>query len=291
MEPSAEIFDRHRHRLWGIAYRMLGTRADAQDVLPDAYLRWHEAQPQAVRNCEAWLVTVVTRLCIDRLRARRAEREAYIGPWLPEPVVGAELLAPDASADVGSDISMAFLVVLERLAPDERAAFLLREVFDVDYREIAQMLGRNEPACRQLVHRSKLRVREHRPRFSVSREAHRRLLERFVAAMQTGDRDALLGVLAEDARYVSDGGGKVIAVLKPLQGAERLVRLFQAIARRLGDRASYRIVDINGEPGVVRLFGSEIDAAISALTDGRRILEIYYVRNPDKLKGIVTERL
>jgi RNA polymerase sigma-70 factor (ECF subfamily) len=289
MEPLAEVFNRHRPRLWGIAYRMLGARADAQDVLQDAYLRWHQARPDDVRNSEAWLVTVVTRLCIDRLRARHAERETYVGPWLPQPVAGTELPAPQHSAEVASDVSMAFLVLLERLAPDERAAFLLHEVFEIDYREIAQMLGRSEPACRQLVHRARLRVREGRPRFSVSRETHRRLLERFVPAMQSGDRDALMALLAEDARYVSDGGGKVPAASRPLQGGKRVARLLHAIARRVGDRASYRIVDINGEPGVVRYLGGKLDAAITFLSDGRRLLEIYYVRNPDKLDGIKVE--
>ncbi len=279
-------FARQRPRLFGLAYRMLGSRSDAEDVLQDAWLRWQGAERRELRSTEAWLTTVVTRLSIDRLRAAKTEREHYTGPWLPEPLVGQELPAPDRAAELASDVSLAFLMVLERLAPEERAVFLLREVFDSDYPEIAQMLGKNEAACRQMLHRAKERLREERPRFQVNPEAHRRLLERFVAAAGSGDRDQLMALFAEDVRFTGDGGGKVKSVLKVIAGAERVTRLLQAFYRLAGPRLTYRPALVNGEPGLLRFLDGELDAAITCISDGSRILDLYVVRNPDKLRGI-----
>jgi len=286
MYEPLETFNAHRSRLLGIAYRMLGSRAAAEDVLQEAYIRWHQSDRAEVRSAEAWLVTSVTRLCIDQLRAAKKEREAYTGPWLPEPVVSREVPSPEGIMETASDVSIAFLAVLELLSPEERSAFLLREVFEFEYAEVAQILGKSEATCRQIVHRAKERVREGRPRFQVSRQAHMRLLEKFIAAASTGNRQQLEVLFAEDATFTSDGGGKVRAVLKVLHGAERIARLFYALAGWLGDRASLRIAEVNGEPGLLRYVDGKLDAVLSLVTDGVHILDVYTVRNPDKLKGL-----
>jgi RNA polymerase sigma-70 factor (ECF subfamily) len=237
---------------------------------------------------EAWLVTVVTRLCIDRLRAVKAEREVYFGPWLPDTLAASELPSPEQETELAGDVSMALLVVLERLAPEERAAFLLREVFDLDYPEIAQILGKSQAACRQMVHRSKERVRAGRPRFTVSPDAHARLLRRFAAAASSGDREQLVALFAEDAMLASDGGGKVLSVQKVLRGADRLARFCFVAARQLAGRITFQPAQVNGEPGLLRYLDGKLDTAMSFVTDGVRILEVYAVRNPDKLKGLST---
>src|SRR3954447_2996774 len=180
MNDQVSLFNEQRPHLYGIAYRMLGSKTDAEDMVQEAYIRWHRTPVERVQSAHAWLVTTITRLCIDRLRAAKAEREAYIGPWLPEPLVGNEVPPVDAHTELASDLSVAFLVVLERLAPEERAAFLLHEVFDTEYREIAQIIGKNETACRQIVHRARQRVRRDRPRFKVSEDARVRLLQPFL---------------------------------------------------------------------------------------------------------------
>ena len=185
-------FEEHRGRLWGVAYRMLGSRADADDMVQEAYLRWHVAATGDVRAPQAWLVTTTTRLCIDCLRQRRAERDAYVGPWLPEPLVEDEPAA-DAAAELAEDLSVAFLTLLERLAPEERAAFLMHDVFEADYAEIAAALDKSEAACRQIVSRARRRVRDERPRACVSQVARERLVDAFIRAVELRDRDALVG--------------------------------------------------------------------------------------------------
>ena len=283
---GADPFATLRPRLFSIAYRMLGTRADAEDVLQDAWLRWHRADQASLQSAEAWLVTVVTRLAIDRLRAAKAEREAYVGWWLPEPLVEADERTPEAATELASELSVAFLWVLERLGPEERAAFLLREVFDHDYAEISALLGKSEAACRQIVHRASSRVHQERPRFDVSRDAHRSLLERFVQAAQSGEREAMKALLADDVRIIGDGGGKVPAFFAVLRGADRIANLYWALSRRLADKVAYRIAQVNGEPGVLRYVDGRLESAQAFVTDGERIIAIYAVRNPDKLAGI-----
>jgi RNA polymerase sigma-70 factor (ECF subfamily) len=286
MEGPAEAFSAHRSRLFGVAYRMLGSRADAEDILQDAYIRWVESEIAEIRNPEAWLVTIVTRLCIDRLRSAKTEREAYVGPWLPEPLVSPQALSPERSSELASDISLAFLMVLERLTPEERAAFLLREVFDFDYGEISQIVGKSEAACRQAVHRAKERVQQDRPRFAVNREAHARLLEAFVAAAHSAEREKIMVLLADDARVTADGGGKVPSFLKVIQGADRVARFYAGLARKYGERLAYRTAEINGGPGLLRYFDGELESVHTFVSDGQRILEVYIIRNPDKLKAI-----
>jgi len=287
MQPT-DRFLTHRKRLFGIAYRMLGTRADAEDILQDVFLRWHEADTAALRSEEAWLVTVTTRLCIDRLRAAKVEREAYIGPWLPEPLLEPiDHRSPERELERVGDISIAFLTLLEQLGSEERAAFILHDVFDTDYAEIAAMLDKQEAACRQMVARARKRLKADQPRFAVSREAHTSLLSRFVAATRSGDVGALKALFSEDAWLVADGGGKVAAVLNTLHGPARIASLFYAIARRNGDHIRYEITDINGEPCLLRYLDDQLDTVYAFVTDGESIHQIYSVRNPDKLVALI----
>ncbi|HEY2782413.1 MAG TPA: RNA polymerase sigma-70 factor [Steroidobacteraceae bacterium] len=284
MEADAAIFQQHRPRLFGLAYRMLGTRADAEDMLQDAYLRWHRSHTATVRNPGAWLATTVTRLCIDRLRVARIEREAYRGPWLPEPIVDEPAAAPEKSSELASDLSMALLVVLERLSPEERAALLLREVFDSDYAEIAGVLGKNEAACRQMVHRALLRVRKEHRRFHVTVEAREELLDKFVTAIQAGDKQALVALFAEDATWTSDGGGKARASTKTLVGGARIAKLVLGFVRRFGHGLEFKKAVLNGEMGLLLCLGGRPIAALSIYTNGSNILAAYNVVNPEKLR-------
>lgn len=285
---SDDPFTALRPRLFAVAYRMLGTRADAEDVLQDAWLRWHRAERAAIDSAEAWLVTVVTRLAIDRLRAAKAEREAYVGWWLPEPLVELDERTPEAAAELAGELSLALLWVLERLAPEERAAFLLRQVFDHDYPEIAALLGKSEAACRQLVHRAGERVQQSRPRFEVSREAHRRVVERFVRATRSGEREAMKAMLADEAELLGDGGGKVPSFGHVLRGADRIANLYWAMSKRLAGRVEYRIATVNGEAGVLRYVDGVLESAQAFVTDGEHVVAVYAVRNPDKLAGIAS---
>lgn len=284
----ADPFGVHRTRLFRLAYRMLGSRADAEDVLQEAWLRWRGRGPEPVQSEEAWLVTVVTRLAIDRLRALKAERTSYPGLWLPEPLIEKEdaPMTPDAAAELADELSMALLVVLERLGPDERAAFLLRQTFDYDYADIAAMLGKTEAACRQAVHRAIERVRQERPRFRVDPERHRTLLQRFIAAARSGERKAIEALLAENAQLTSDGGGKVPSFSRILCGSRSIAKVYWAFHRRLGGRIEYRFARINGEPGLLRFIDGELESAQAMVTDGERFVAIYIVRNPDKLRHI-----
>lgn len=275
-----------RPRLFSIAYRMLGTRADAEDVLQDAWLRWNQSDRAALQSAEAWLVTVVTRLAIDRLRAAKTEREAYVGWWLPEPLVQVDERTPEAAAERASELSVALMWVLERLSPEERAAFLMRQVFDRDYSEIATLLDKSEAACRQIVHRASERVQQERPRFDVPKDAHRRVLEKFMHAARSGERDAMKAMLSEGVQLLSDGGGKVPSFGQILVGGDRITNLYWAISKRLAGQIDYRMALINGEAGLLRYVDGQLESAQAFVTDGERILSIYTVRNPDKLAGI-----
>ncbi|MDR7068950.1 RNA polymerase sigma-70 factor (ECF subfamily) [Pseudoxanthomonas japonensis] len=281
-------FETHRPRLFGLSYRLLGSRSDAEDVLQDTWLRWQQVDKAGIRDAEAWLVTAATRLGIDRLRAARTQRERYIGPWLPEPSEIDESPTPEHSADVAEQVSLAFLAVLERLGPEERAAFLLKEAFDYDYAQIAPLLGQSEANCRQMVHRARERVQAGRPRFEVAPEHHRRLLERFMDAARRGDQPAITALLREDAQLVSDGGGKAQAVTRPLLGAVRIARLFWAAYRRQDPAITWRMGRVNGEPAILRYRNGRLVAVMVAVSDGDRIIELYSVINPDKLGANVT---
>jgi len=282
-DPLA-LFEQHRSRLFGIAYRMLGTVDDAHDLVQETFLRWHDAEPSAIRAPESWLVAVITRLAIDRLRSAAYQRERYVGTWLPEPILS-EAAPTDRAAELASDLSMALLVLLERLAPEERAAFLLRDVLDVGYDEIARVLEKNQAACRQMVHRARARVREDRPRFPVSREVTGRLVERFLAALATEDSDELLAVVASDATWISDGGGKVSAARNVVHGASHIMRMVLGIERKWGHLMRHELVSINGEPGITTWHGDQLYCTTSIESDGERITAFYRVLNPDKLPG------
>jgi RNA polymerase sigma-70 factor (ECF subfamily) len=281
---SGAVFEHLRQRLFSVAYRMTGTRADADDVVQEAYIRWHQADVGAVRSPEAWLVRVTTRLSIDRLRRASLEREKYTGPWLPEPLFGDP--SPEERLELASDISMAFMVLLERLAPAERAAFLLHDVFECDYPEIARALRKSEAACRQIVHRARERVRGDRRRFRASEEECRGLIEKFTEAARAGDEEALLSLFAEDATLTSDGGGVVPAARKVVRGRRRIARLFLVLARKFRGRMAQTILNINGEPGLVTFLDGAPLTATAFETDGGRILALYNVLNPEKLKGV-----
>ena len=277
-------FEEVRGRLFGIAYRMLGSRAEAEDIVQDAYVRWHQADQDTIRSPEAWLVTTATRLAIDRLRSLKVERERYVGPWLPEPLMGAAPPPPDKPLELASDLSIAFLVLLERLAPEERAAFLLHEVFDCGYGEIARLLDKTEAACRQLVHRARERVRRDQKRFEASEAARVSLLRRFAAAVDTADEQALLALFAPEASWTADGGGRVAAGRQPIVGAARIVRLLLGLQEKFyRGRGSMHLATVNGEAGLVLRIDGCIDSVLSIATDGERILDVYAIRNPDKL--------
>ena len=283
---SSRVFEQLRPRLFAVAYRMTGTRADAEDMVQEAYLRWHRADVGTVRSPEAWLVSVVTRLSIDRLRKAAVEREKYTGPWLPEPLFGAPPRSPEEQLEIAPELSLAFMVLLERLAPVERAAFLLHDVFDRDYPEIARILRKGEAACRQIVHRARERVRSDRRRFRASEEDRRRLIEKFTEAANAGDAETLLSLFAEDATLTSDGGGVVPAARKVIRGRGRIARLYLVIARKFGGRYTHSILPINGEPGLVSFLDGVPFSATSFETDGRSVLALYTILNPEKLKGL-----
>jgi RNA polymerase sigma-70 factor (ECF subfamily) len=275
-----------RPRLFSIAYRMLGMRADAEDVVQDAWLRCHASAPDAIDSPEAWLVTVTTRLAIDRLRSRKAEREAYTGWWLPEPLVELDERTPETAAELASEVSVALMWVLERLAPEERAAFLLRQVFDHDYVEIAAMLGKSEANCRQMVHRAQERVQQERPRFEVPKDRHKQLLAQFMQAAASGDRHAMKAMLADQVQLVADGGGKATAFLHILHGAGRVAGVFWMLEHQFPRQVAYRQASINGEPGLLRYVAGKLESAQSFIWDQGRIVAVFVMRNPDKLTGV-----
>ncbi|MFM0627546.1 RNA polymerase sigma-70 factor [Paraburkholderia xenovorans] len=286
MDEDARAFNGLRPRLQKIAYRMLGSVAEAEDIVQDVWLRWHATAREAIDNAEAWLVAVTTRMSIDRLRAAKIQREHYAGIWLPEPQMTDFPATPEEATERADDVSVAFLAVLERLTPEARAAFLLREVFDADYDEVAQAIGKTEAACRQLVSRAKTQLREDRPRYVVPRETHLRLLGTFAQALQRGDFHAINALLAEDATLIGDGGGKVQSFPKPMAGGRRIAQLFYASSRRYGDELSVKLVVLNGQWALLRFIEGKLESAQSFETDGERIVRIHVQRNPDKLARI-----
>jgi len=273
----------HRGRLLGLAYRMLGSRSDAEDVVQDAYLRFAGAQD--VHNTEAFLVTVVTRLCLDRLKSAKAQREVYIGPWLPEPVFDAEGLSADAATELADDLSFALLLALDRLSPMERAAFLLHDVFDTPFTEIAAMLGRTEASCRQLASRARRAVRDNRPAPAATSDSHARLLQAFSDAVASGNVAQLAELLREDAVALTDGGGRKFAARNPIVGADKVARFFIGLAGKIaGQDVRIQPAVINGAVGALLYLDGELDLTLSMAISGEKIAAIYIVRNPDKLR-------
>ena len=284
MDHRTALFQRHRRRLLGIAYRMLGSMAEAEDILQDAWLRWNESDDRRAAQPRG-LAGDGRQPARGRPAARGAGRaRRYPGLWLPEPLVEAiDEDSPQALLERADDVSVALLKVLEQLGPEERAAFVLRQLFDMDYGELAQALGKSEPATRQLVHRASERVRAGRPRFAASPESHRRLVEAFADAAGRGDLDAMRALLTEQAELVGDGGGKVPSFDFVLQGARRLAMVYFAVRRRCAGQLAYRLVRVNGEAGLARFIDGALESVHAFEFDGERIAAIHVQRNPDKL--------
>lgn len=281
--PRLDDFELHRALLHGIAYRMLGSAADADDILQEARIRWLGAPKAEVANVRSYLVTVVSRLCLDELGSARKRRETYIGPWLPEPVA----TPPDADPD---SLSVAFLMLLERLSPAERATFLLAEVFDYELAEVARILGKSEEACRQLASRARKHVRDGRVR-PIDREQHTRALYAFVHACSTGDLAALERLLAADVVSHSDSGGRATAARKLVRGSHDVARLTLGLVKKGGANATFELIDLNGLPAIIGKEGGRVTSALSvAVVDGL-IQAIYMTRNPDKLTRLDLARL
>ena len=288
-EPPDASFEPYRRRLLGLAYRMLGSMADAEDAVQETYLRWHATDRDKVANPRAFLMTTTTRICLDVLSSARVRREEYVGPWLPEPVLDTQSLTPDAQTELAEDLSVALLLTLEQLSPLERAAFLLHDVFDFSFPEVAQALDRTEGTCRQLASRARSHVRDLRPRGTEIglEEKHTELLSAFIAASRSGDLTSITKFLMDDVRVVADGGGKVPSALNVLEGSDRAARFLAGVARN-GWRAEYtiRFAAINGLPGVVVNSPQGIIQTTAFEITEDRIGAIYIVRNPDKLRHV-----
>ncbi len=294
----AAIFEPYRRRLLGLAYRMLGSMADAEDAVQETYLRWHAADRDRVSDPKAFLMTTTTRICLDMLTSARARHEEYVGPWLPEPVMDTGALAPDSRTELAEDLSIALLLILDQLSPLERAAFLLHDVFDFAFSEVATALERSEAACRQLAARARAHVREARPR-GVNRSApsggvdpkHAQLISAFATATQSGDLNALMQLLARDVRIVTDGGGKVRAALNVIEGADRAAQFLVDVTRKRPgawwrDDFRPRLAMINGLPGiVVEAPEGAVQTSAFEIEDGL-IRALYVVRNPEKLRHL-----
>ncbi len=299
MSNPAASFEPYRRRLLGLAYRMLGSMADAEDAVQETYLRWHAADRDRVSNPRAFLMTTTARICLDMLTSARARREEYVGPWLPEPVFDTAALAPDSRTELAEDLSIALLLILDQLSPLERAAFLLHDVFDFSFSEVATALERTQAACRQLASRARAHVRAARPRGATAQPAnpseidakHAQLLSAFAAATRSGDLNALTHLLASDVRFVTDGGGKVRAALNVVEGAENVAKLVVEATRKRPDawwRNDFRLrfATVNGLPGViVDAPEGVMQTAAFEIEDGL-IRALYVVRNPDKLRHL-----
>jgi RNA polymerase sigma-70 factor (ECF subfamily) len=292
---DADVFQADRRLLFSIAYRMLGSASDAEDVVQDAWVRYQGADRGAVRSPRAFATTIVTRLCLDRLKSARAAREEYVGPWLPEPVLTSGEEGPDMRAQRSESVTLAFLVLLETLSPEERAVFLLKEVFDYDHADIAEILGVSTANSRQLFHRAKRRLAEGRPRFGGTRESRREVASRFAAAFQAGDVNALTGLLTEDVGLWSDGGGKVSAARRPLAGRDEVINFLVGLRRVAAttgwDRqATLAIAEVNREPALIVRVAERLDSVYVVSVENDAVAGIRVVRNPDKL-GYIERQL
>lgn len=286
------VFQEYRPLLFSLAYRMIGSAAEAEDIVQDTYLRFQPARLDTIESPKAYLSAIVIRLCLNHLASARVRRETYVGPWLPEPVGDAahpELAGPEVRAVEADTISLAFLVLLERLTPAERAVFLLREVFEYEYDEIGKILGRSEAACRKLFSRARDHIAAHRPRFQASPEEHRRLLEQFMRAARAGDLDGLTALLADDVTMWADGGGKIPgAALRPVHGAVNVARFLIGVAARFTPQGARLIVaNVNGKPTLLiqRADGTPY-VVVSIDIDGTRIRQVWAIGNPEKLTAV-----
>jgi RNA polymerase sigma-70 factor (ECF subfamily) len=281
-------FEQYRPLMFSIAYRMLGSVTEAEDTLQDAYLRYRQMPAGSIASPKAFLSTVVTRLCLNHLQAAHVQRESYLGPWLPEPLLTEEdPESPTSQAERLESISMAFLVMLERLTPVERAVFLLREVFDYPYPDIAEIVGKDEVSCRQILSRAKKFIAGSRPRFTPSTEQHQHLLQQFLEAVEEGDLDGLTQLLASDVTLRTDGGGKVRgAATRILHGQEAVARFMIASQRFIQARFTTEITEVNGEPALLLRVEDHPFAVVSVTIAQQHILEVRVIANPDKLRHL-----
>ena len=289
-----ESFETYRSYLFAIAYRMLGSAMDAEDMVQETYLRYQSTPKDSIHSLKAFLTTIISRLCVDQLHLARRTREQYLGPWLPEPIITADnlqLSSPEERVDREESISLAFLLMLEHLQPVERAVFLLREVFEYDYEEIASFLGKSEVACRQWFSRAKKHLADHRPRFHASPETQRRLLVSFQQALQGGEMTPFMNLLAEDVTFWADGGGKVKGVaIHRLFGRDEVVRFILSNAPifkgTLPEDAHPELAEVNGQPALVTRSGERAFAVLSIDVEADRIKAIHFVANPEKLAQV-----
>lgn len=281
-----ESFTEHRSLLFAIAYRMLGSVMDAEDMVQETFLRWQQAPASEIDNARAYLSTIITRLCIDHLRSARVQREQYIGPWLPEPLVQEAGADPASSASLGDSLSVAFLLLLERLAPSDRAVFLLHEVFDYDYQEVGQIVGKSAAACRQIVHRARERIVAGRPRFAAPADQVARMTEQFRQTCEAGDMEGLLALLAEDVTLVTDGGGKAAAARKVVTGAQQVARFIFGVMQKAHGPLTAKMVTINGQSGLITYMdGHPVSTLTLDIHDGQ-IVTFFIVVNPEKLRRL-----
>lgn len=285
---SAAAFEGERARLLRLAYRMTGTMAEAEDLVQETWLRWHGSNAVEIRSPAAWLTTTLTRLAIDHLRARKTERARYVGPWLPEPILaepGDEGRAAER-IELADDLSLAFLMVMDNLPPNERAAFLLHDAFGHDHDSVAAILGKSPAAVRQLVSRGRARLKEARPQVSVPKARRDALAHRFIHALIAGDGAALVSILHQDAILLTDGGGKRSAALNPIYGADKILRFFAGIRRKTTVEVRFEVAELNGVPGLVAIAQGEIWFALSLDVQGEAVGRVMMVRNPDKLTAL-----
>ncbi|HYT27832.1 MAG TPA: RNA polymerase sigma-70 factor [Ktedonobacteraceae bacterium] len=283
-------FEGYRPYLFSIAYRMMGSASEAEDIVQDTYLRYLQAPSSEIRSPKSYLATLVTRLCIDHLRSARIQREEYIGPWLPEPLLTSDQEAmPFETAAQHESISLAFLVLLETLSPPERAVFLLHDIFAFDYQEIAGMIGRSPTSCRQLGHRARASIASRKHRYEPSRETHLRLLNRFLLACQEGDVEGLKEILAQDVVNYGDGGGKVLAALRPVVGIDAVMRLWLSLTHKALADLSITFEEVNGQPAVISWRGERVYDVVSFEVVDARIQAIRGILNPDKLTYIARQ--
>ncbi|HLX57672.1 MAG TPA: RNA polymerase sigma-70 factor [Ktedonobacteraceae bacterium] len=285
-----ESFESYRSYLFAIAYRMLGSAMDAEDMVQETYLRYQRTQPETISSLKAYLTTIITRLCMDQLQLARRKRELYVGPWLPEPILTrttTEVADPQERVDMEESISLAFLLLLERLQPVERAVFLLREVFEYEFAEIAGILGKSEAACRRSFSRAKQHLSQHRPRFPSSPQAHRQLLTSYMQAVQTGEMGALEHMLAEDVTLWADSGGKVKqAALRPITGRDAVARFSMGTRRFLPQDYQVEIAVVNGQPATVFRANGKAFLVLAIEIEAGRIQTVRLMANPEKLPHI-----
>ncbi len=283
---QVEVFENHRPLLFSIAYRMLGTVMEAEDILQEAFLRWRDAAAETIDSPKSYLATVVTRLCIDYLRSAQVRREEYIGPWLPEPLVADPAAGPVERQAMSDSLSIAFLVILESLAPTERAVFLLREVFGYEYNEIAQIVGKSEANCRQMASRARREVAQRRPRFDSSPQQQTSVVNQFLDTISSGDVESLLSMLDKDVTWWSDGGGQFGVAQKPIRGAENVAHFIMNLVRRSPDDVATLPVEVNGGPGLIIYVAGQRYGVLSFGLANGRIGSIWAVVNPDKLSSV-----